>query len=79
MNGEAKVRILAKRQENMIMKKICRHTKSARSSVMTFLAAARDLPQNVIPANKPRSGRPPKTSNHTDGVREPRITQETSP
>ena len=37
--------------------------------MMTFLAAARDLPQNVIPANKPRSGRPPKTSKHTDGVR----------
>ena len=36
---------------------------------MTFLAAARDLPQNVIPANKPRSGRPPKTSKHTVGVR----------
>ena len=36
---------------------------------MTFLAAARDLPQNVITANKPRSGRPPKTSKHTDGVR----------
>ena len=36
---------------------------------MTFLAAARDLPQNVIPANKPRSGRPPKTFKHTDGVR----------
>ena len=51
------------------MKKIWRRTKSARSSVMTFLSAARDLPQNVIPANKPRSGRPPKTSKHTDGVR----------
>ena len=51
------------------MKKICRRTKSARSSVMTFLAAARDLPQNVIPANKPRSGRPPKTSRHPDSVR----------
>ena len=36
---------------------------------MTFLAAVRDLPQNVIPANMPRSGRPPKTSKHTDGVR----------
>ena len=46
------------------MKKICRRTKSARSSV----AATRELPQNVIPANKPRSGRPPKTSKHTDGV-----------
>ena len=51
------------------MKTICRRTKSARSSVMTFLAAARDLPQNVIPAKKPRSGRPPKTSKHTDDVR----------
>ena len=51
------------------MKKICRRTKSARSSVMTFLAAARDLPQNVIQANKPRSGRPPKASKHTGGVR----------
>ena len=36
---------------------------------MTFLAAARDLPQNVIPANKPLSGRPPKTSKHTECVR----------
>ena len=51
------------------MKKICRGTKSARSSVMTFLAAARDLPQNVIPATKPRSGRPLMTSKHTDDVR----------
>ena len=54
------------------MKKICIRTKSARSSVMTFLAAARDLPQNVIPGNKPRSGRPPNTSKeskHTGGVR----------
>ena len=36
---------------------------------MTFLAAAGDLPQIVIPATKPRSGRPPKTSKHTDDVR----------
>ena len=38
---------------------------------MTLLAAARDLLQDVIPANKPRSGRPPKTSKHykhTDDV-----------
>ena len=68
MNDEAKDRILAWRQENVIMKKICRRTKSARSSVMTFLAAARDLLQNVIPATKPLSGRPPKTSKHTDDV-----------
>ena len=36
---------------------------------MTLLAAARDIPQNVIPATKPRSGRPPKTSKHLDDVR----------
>ena len=36
---------------------------------MTLLAAARDLPQNVIPATKPRSGPPPKTSKHPDSVR----------
>ena len=35
---------------------------------MTLLAAALDLPQNVIPATKPRSGRPPKTSKHLDDV-----------
>ena len=35
---------------------------------MTFLAAARDLLQDVIPANKPQSGRPPKTSKHTNDV-----------
>ena len=51
------------------MKKICRRTKSARPSVMTLLAAARDLPQNVIHATKPRSGPPPKTSKHPNGVR----------
>ena len=48
--------------------KIWRCTKRARSPVMTFLAAARDLLQDVIPANKPRSARPPKTSKHTDDV-----------
>ena len=36
---------------------------------MTYLAATRNLPQNVIPATKNRSGRPPKTSKHTDDVR----------
>ena len=35
---------------------------------MTFLAAARDSLQDAIPGNKPRSGRPPKTSKHTDDV-----------
>ena len=38
---------------------------------MTFLAAARDLLQDVIPANRSRSGRvqkPPNTSKHTDDV-----------
>ena len=45
MNGEAKVKILAWKQENVIMKKICRRTKSARSSTMTFLAVAHDLPK----------------------------------
>ena len=44
-------------------------TKRARSSVMALLAVARDLPQDVIPATKPRSGRPPKTSKLTDDVR----------
>ena len=29
---------------------------------MAFLVAARDLPQDVIPATKSRSGRPPKTT-----------------
>ena len=43
MDGEEKVRILAWRQEKVVMKKICRCTKRARSSVMTLLAAARDL------------------------------------
>ena len=36
---------------------------------MTLLAAARDLPQDVIPATKHRSGRPTKTTKHTDDVR----------
>ena len=37
--------------------------------MMTFLTAARDLPQIVIPATKPRFGQPSKTSKHTDDVR----------
>ena len=56
MNGEAKINILAWRQENVYHQKICRHTKSARSSVMTLVAAARDLSQDAIPAPKPRYG-----------------------
>ena len=32
---------------------------------MALLAAARDLPQDAIPATKSRSGRPPKTTKHT--------------
>ena len=53
MDGKENVRILAWKQENVIMKKICRCTKRARSPVMTFLAAGRDLLRDVIHANKP--------------------------
>ena len=35
---------------------------------MALLAAARDQPQDIIPATKSRSGRPPKTSKHTDDL-----------
>ena len=35
---------------------------------MTLLAAARDLPQDAIPSTKSRSGRPPKTTKHTDDL-----------
>ena len=31
---------------------------------MALLAAARDLPQDAIPATKSRFGRPPKTTKH---------------
>ena len=57
MDGEEKVRILVLTQENVII----RCTERARSSVMTLLAAAPDLPQDVTHATKTRSGRPPKT------------------
>ena len=50
------------------MKKFCRRTKRTSSSVMTLLAAALDLSLDAIPAIKPRSGRPPKTSKDTDDV-----------
>ena len=44
-----------------------------------MLAAAHDLPQeDVISVTKPHSGRPPKTSKHTDDIRAG-ITQEPSP
>ena len=33
-------------------KKVCRRTKRVRSPVMALLAAARDLPQDAIPATK---------------------------
>ena len=42
-------------------KKVCRHTNRSRSFVMAFLAAARDLPQDAIPATKSWFGRPPNT------------------
>ena len=35
---------------------------------MVFVAAARDLCQDAIPATKSRSGRPLKTSKHTDDL-----------
>ena len=63
------VRNFAWRQETVILKKMLRHTKEARASAMTKWAAARVLPQDVIPAIKPRSRRPRKTSKHTDDVR----------
>ena len=56
MDGEEKVRILAWRQENVTTKKVCRRTKRSRSSVIALLAAARDQPQDAIPATKSQSG-----------------------
>ena len=35
---------------------------------MALLAAACDLPKDVIPATKSRFGRPPKTTKHTDDL-----------
>ena len=35
---------------------------------MALLAVARDQPQDAIPATKSRSGRPPKTTKHTDDL-----------
>ena len=64
MDGKEKVRIFAWRQENVTTKKICRRTKRSRSSVMAFLVAAHDLPQDAIPATKSRLDdhrRPPNT------------------
>ena len=51
MDGEEKVRILAWIQESVIMKKSA-DVLRARSCLMTLLAAAPDLPQDVIPATK---------------------------
>ena len=64
MDSKEKVRIFAWRQENVTTKKVCRRTKRSRSSVMAFLVAVRDLPQNAIPATKSRLDdyrRPPNT------------------
>ena len=63
MDGEEKARMLARRQEIVTIQKICRRTKGAGSLVMALLTDARDLPHDVISATKPRSGRPPQTSN----------------
>ena len=57
---------------------ICKSTRRARSSVMTLLAAARDLPQYVIPATKLRSRRPLKTSKHTDENWNPQLVHQNS-
>ena len=48
--------------------KMFKCAKRAMYSVLTLLAAARDLPQDVIPATKTRSGGPPKTIKLTDHV-----------
>ena len=49
-------------------KRVCRRTKRSKSSVMMLFPAARDLPQDAIPATKSRFGRPPKTTKHTDDL-----------
>ena len=68
IDGKENVRILAWRQENVIMKKSADVLRAQGHTVMILLAAARHLLQDVILANKPQSGRPQNTSNHTDDV-----------
>lgn len=64
--NEENARILAWRQEKVPIKEICRRTGQAKSTVMLLLAAARDLPPNVVPPRKPYPGCPRKTSKATD-------------
>ena len=52
----------------MTTKKVCRRTERSRSTVMTLLAAARDLTQNAIPVTKSRFGRQPRTTKQTDDL-----------
>ena len=64
MDGEEKVRIFAWRQENVTTKKSADILRDQGH----LLAAARDMPQDAIPATKSRFGRPPKTTKHTDDL-----------
>ena len=67
-NDEEKARILAWRQENVPIKVICEHSGRGKATVMTILAAAKELTYITVPKHKFGGGRRRKTSKFTDAI-----------
>ena len=66
-SDEEKARILAWRQENVPIKVICERSGRGKATVMTILAAAKELPCNMVPKHKFDGGKR-KTSKFTDAI-----------
>ena len=67
-SDEEKARILAWRQENVPIKVICEWSGRGKPTIMSLLAAAKDLPNNTVPKHKFGGGRKKKTSPNTDTI-----------
>ena len=80
LKSDEKARIIAWREENVSIKKICRRSGRNKATVMRLLAAARGLPPNIVPEHKIIAGRPRKTTEATDKLlkrevmKNPRVT-----
>ncbi|XP_076036517.1 uncharacterized protein CG3556 [Oratosquilla oratoria] len=60
--------IIALRESGKKTKEISEQLSCAKSTVRKWCARARDLPDDILPAHKPRSGRPRKTSTRADTI-----------
>ena len=61
-SDEEKAHILAWRQEKMPIKVICEWSERGKATIMTLLAAAKELLNNTVPKHKFDGGKRRKTS-----------------